>query len=202
MCSRSRSWSKVTWYGHFCDVTVVTKCLLYSTVLRYVSTCAHFMKHHYTLLPVSGSQMSKYWNELLRHWRSGFSVMLTSTASFQNALKTCVKPHKTAYQIPTNRLRLGELTTLPKPSGEEPHLGISLVAFGDSRLMCLSKTIFCTRHWLWSLKCTQLSIDKMTLKSISALLRLDHSLLSGIIYLSQFDCPLQNACRVVHRSGF
>jgi len=26
MCSRSRSRSKVTWYGHFCDVT---KCLLY-----------------------------------------------------------------------------------------------------------------------------------------------------------------------------
>jgi len=49
MCSRSRSRSKVTWYGHFCDVT---KCLLYSTVSRSVSTCAHFMKHHYTLLPV------------------------------------------------------------------------------------------------------------------------------------------------------
>jgi len=38
--------------GHFCDVT---KCLLYSTVSRSVSTCAHFMKHHYTLLPVSVS---------------------------------------------------------------------------------------------------------------------------------------------------
>jgi len=48
-CSRSRSRSKVTWYGYFCDVT---KCLLYSTVSRSVSTCAHFMKHHYTLLPV------------------------------------------------------------------------------------------------------------------------------------------------------
>ena len=45
----SRSRSKVTWYGHFCDVT---KCLLYSTVSLSVSTCAHFMKHHYTLLPV------------------------------------------------------------------------------------------------------------------------------------------------------
>jgi len=49
VCSRSRSRSKVTWYGHFCDVT---KCLLYSTVSCSVSTCAHFMKHHYTLLPV------------------------------------------------------------------------------------------------------------------------------------------------------
>jgi len=29
MCSRSRSRSKVTWYGHFCDVT---NCLLYTTV--------------------------------------------------------------------------------------------------------------------------------------------------------------------------
>jgi len=50
MCSRSRSRSKVTWYGHFCDVT---KCLLYSTVSRSVSTCAHFMKHH--TVQVSGS---------------------------------------------------------------------------------------------------------------------------------------------------
>jgi len=41
VCSRSRSRLKVTWYGHFCDVT---KCLLYSTVSRSVSTCAHFMK--------------------------------------------------------------------------------------------------------------------------------------------------------------
>jgi len=47
--SRSRLRSKVTWYGHFCDVT---KCLLYSTVSHSVSTCAYFMKHHYTLLPV------------------------------------------------------------------------------------------------------------------------------------------------------
>ena len=31
VCSRSRSRSKVMWYGHFCDVT---KCLLYSTVSR------------------------------------------------------------------------------------------------------------------------------------------------------------------------
>jgi len=44
MWSRSKSRSKVTWYGHFCDVT---KWLLYSTVSRSVSTCAHFMKHHY-----------------------------------------------------------------------------------------------------------------------------------------------------------
>ena len=49
VCSRSRSRSKVTWYGHFYDVT---KCLLYSTVSRAVSTCTHFMKHHYTFLPV------------------------------------------------------------------------------------------------------------------------------------------------------
>jgi len=49
LCSKSRSRSKVTWYGHFCDVT---KCLLYSTVSRSASTCAHSMKHHYTLLPV------------------------------------------------------------------------------------------------------------------------------------------------------
>jgi len=48
MCSRSRSRSKVTWFGHICDVM---KCLLYSTVSRSVSICAHFMKHHYTLLP-------------------------------------------------------------------------------------------------------------------------------------------------------
>jgi len=40
MCSRSKSRSKVTWYGHFCDVT---KCLLYSTVSSSVSTCAHFI---------------------------------------------------------------------------------------------------------------------------------------------------------------
>jgi len=46
---RSRSRSKVTWNGHFCDVT---KCLLYSTFWHSVSTCTHFMKHHYTLLPV------------------------------------------------------------------------------------------------------------------------------------------------------
>ena len=45
VCSRSRS--KVTWYGHFCDVT---KCLLYSTFWRSVSTCTHFMKYHYTVL--------------------------------------------------------------------------------------------------------------------------------------------------------
>jgi len=40
-----------------------------------VSTCTHFTKHHYTLLPVqvSGSWMSTSWNELLRHWRSGCS---------------------------------------------------------------------------------------------------------------------------------
>jgi len=66
VCSGSRSRSKVTWYGHFCDVT---KCLLYSTVSRSVSTCAHFMKHHYTLLPVykyqaARSNVYKYWNEL------------------------------------------------------------------------------------------------------------------------------------------
>ena len=36
LCSRSRSRSKVTWYGHFCDVT---KCLLYSTISRSASTC-------------------------------------------------------------------------------------------------------------------------------------------------------------------
>jgi len=52
ICSRSRSRSKVTWYGHFCDVT---KCLLYSTFWRFVSTCTHFMKHRYTLLPVQVS---------------------------------------------------------------------------------------------------------------------------------------------------
>jgi len=36
-------------YGHFCDVT---KCLLYSTFWRSVSTCTHFMKQHYTLFLV------------------------------------------------------------------------------------------------------------------------------------------------------
>ena len=46
MCSRSRS--KVTLYGHFCDVM---KCLIYSTVSRSVSTCTYFMKHPYTVLP-------------------------------------------------------------------------------------------------------------------------------------------------------
>ena len=50
VCSRSRS--KVTWYGHFCDVT---KCLLYSTFWRSVSTCTHFTKYRYTLLPVQVS---------------------------------------------------------------------------------------------------------------------------------------------------
>ena len=50
VCWRSRSKSKVTWYGHFSDVT---KCLLYSTFRRSVSTCTHFFtKHHYTLLLV------------------------------------------------------------------------------------------------------------------------------------------------------
>jgi len=44
MCSRSRSRSKVTWYGHFCDVT---KFLPYSTFWRSVSTCTHFTKHRY-----------------------------------------------------------------------------------------------------------------------------------------------------------
>jgi len=43
---------KVTWYGHFCDVT---KCLLYSTFWRSVSTCTHFTKHRYALLPVQVS---------------------------------------------------------------------------------------------------------------------------------------------------
>jgi len=52
LCSRSRSRWKVTWNGHFCDGT---KCLLYSTLSRSVSTCAYFMKHHYTLLPVQVS---------------------------------------------------------------------------------------------------------------------------------------------------
>jgi len=50
ICSRSRS--KVTWYGHFCDVT---KCLLYSTFWRSVSPCTHFTKHRYALLPVQVS---------------------------------------------------------------------------------------------------------------------------------------------------
>jgi len=44
VCSRSRSRSKVTWYGHFCDVT---KWLLYSTFWRSVSTCTQFTKHRY-----------------------------------------------------------------------------------------------------------------------------------------------------------
>jgi len=52
LCSRSRSTSKVTWYGHFCDVT---KCLLYSAFRRSVSTCTHFIRHRYTLLPVQVS---------------------------------------------------------------------------------------------------------------------------------------------------
>jgi len=104
---RSRSRSKVAWYGHYCDFTkkqnhffsqangwIMTKLtpsltspslffrtpiprwlwvcavssatahiekqfvkLLYSTVSRSVSLCAHSMNHHYTLFPdsVSGS---------------------------------------------------------------------------------------------------------------------------------------------------
>jgi len=73
---------------HFCDVT---KCLLYSTVSRSVSTCAHFMKHHYTLLSV-GRQllylMSKYWNELLRHWRSIVVSSFSSAAPFSVSLRS------------------------------------------------------------------------------------------------------------------
>jgi len=41
-----KSRSKDTWYGHFCDVT---KCWLYSTFWRSVSTCTHFTKHRSTL---------------------------------------------------------------------------------------------------------------------------------------------------------
>jgi len=64
LCSRSRSRSKVTWFGHICDVT---KCLLYSTVSRSVSTCAHSIRQ------LDLGLMSKSWNELLRHCRSQWS---------------------------------------------------------------------------------------------------------------------------------
>ena len=72
--SRSRFRSKVTWYGHFCDVT---KCLLYSTFWRSVSLHALTLRSTVTLSFQYKCQtarqlvMSTSWNELLRHWRSG-----------------------------------------------------------------------------------------------------------------------------------
>ena len=112
VCSRSWSRSKVTWYGDFCDVTKLPfscrqiagappNCLLYSTVSRSVSTCAHFMKHHYTLLPCSISirqldLMSKSWNELIRHWRSSFTFALSERIHY--ALPPLsLKSHVTAF---------------------------------------------------------------------------------------------------------
>ena len=81
VCSRSRSRSKVTWFGHICDVT---KCLLYSTVSRSVSTRAHFMKeaplHSPSIRIRQLDLMYKSWNELLRHWRS-IVVSLNSVRS-------------------------------------------------------------------------------------------------------------------------
>jgi len=51
------------------------------SVLSLLSTCAHFMKYHCSLPPESRLSirqldlMSKSWNELLRHWRSGVRVI-------------------------------------------------------------------------------------------------------------------------------
>ena len=75
MCSRSRSSSKVTWYGRFCDVT---KCLLYT--IQYLLTFCLYMHSLYEAPLRSPSSyisvrqlhvLSTSWNELLRHWRSG-----------------------------------------------------------------------------------------------------------------------------------
>jgi len=71
VCSRSRSRSKVTWYGHFCDVT---KCLLYSTFRRclYMHSLYKAPLHSPSTTTVRQLDvMSTSWNELLRHWRSG-----------------------------------------------------------------------------------------------------------------------------------
>ena len=67
VCSRSRLRSKVTWYGHFCDVT---KCLLYSMVSRSVSTCAHFMKqkHHYRILSFQYKYQAARYNVWILEW--------------------------------------------------------------------------------------------------------------------------------------
>jgi len=102
--SRSRSTSKITWYGHFCDVT---KCLLYSTVSRSVSTCTHFMKHHVILsfqYKYQADIMSKYWNELLRHWRSGLTRGVVAYYLISRRLSSDTKTHDRACRWSHRRL--------------------------------------------------------------------------------------------------
>ena len=81
MCSRSRSRSKVTWYGHFCDLTKIASSRRQMTRSRpNVHTTVHSPACITFLLLHSPSRlhirqldlMSKSRNELLRHWRSGF----------------------------------------------------------------------------------------------------------------------------------
>ena len=78
MCSRSTSRSKVTWYGRFCDVT---KCLLYSTSdvpsLHALTLWSTVRLHSPSSISVRQLHvLSTSRNELLRHWRSAYSILL------------------------------------------------------------------------------------------------------------------------------
>jgi len=104
VCSMSRSRSKVTWYGHFCDVT---KCLVYSTFWRSVSTRTHFTKHRYTLLPVQVSDLLRQLDIMSstggsRHGRTGRPPPpLTKSMGWVTGKATtdCISPYDKAGLI-------------------------------------------------------------------------------------------------------
>jgi len=122
VCTRSRSRSKVMWYGHFCDFTKIACCRRQMTgspqylhtivsirariqdvlkvkvkghviqtllwchemfAIQYLLTFCLYMHSLYEAPLYSPSSisvrqlhvLSTSWNELLRHWRSGFETL-------------------------------------------------------------------------------------------------------------------------------
>jgi len=72
--SRSRSRSKVTWYGHFRDVTTFCLCV------RSLHEAPLLALHSLSRLSIRQLDiMCKSWNELLRHWRSSVYPIVLRT---------------------------------------------------------------------------------------------------------------------------
>jgi len=79
VCSRSRSRSKVTWYGHFCDVT---KCWLYSTFWRSVSTCIALPLRSTVTLSLQYKCQTARFNVYIMEWATpSLTVWLFSTVN-------------------------------------------------------------------------------------------------------------------------